>query len=104
MAGRARARRWPPPRRRSAHRRRWNGPFDAGYAAALGKRLITLPPPEHDHALKEVDRAALAVARKPEQVAERSSATRSQLWRRSRARQRLFGRPERGVGAGVAPA
>jgi hypothetical protein len=37
-------------------------------AAALGKPLITLHPPEHDHALKEVDRAALAVAREPEQV------------------------------------
>ena len=26
--------------------------------------------PEHDHALKEVDRAALAVAREPEQVVD----------------------------------
>ena len=48
--------------------RQWNAAFDAGYAAALGKPLITLHPPEHDHALKEVDRAALAVAREPEQV------------------------------------
>jgi hypothetical protein len=31
---------------------------------------VTLHPPEHDHALKEVDRAALAVAREPEQVVE----------------------------------
>ena len=30
--------------------------LDAGYAAALGKALVTLHPPEHDHALKEVDR------------------------------------------------
>jgi fumarate hydratase class II len=37
-------------------------------AAALGKPLITLHPEQHDHALKEVDRAALAVAREPEQV------------------------------------
>ena len=44
--------------------------IDAGYAAALGKSLITLHPPEHDHALKEVDRAALAVAREPEQVVD----------------------------------
>ena len=36
--------------------RQWNAAFDAGYAAALGKPLITLHPPEHDHALKEVDR------------------------------------------------
>ena len=48
--------------------RQWNAAFDAGSAAALGKPLITLHPPEHDHALKEVDRAALAVAREPEQV------------------------------------
>jgi YtoQ family protein len=48
--------------------RQWNAAFDAGYAAALGKPLITLHPTEHDHALKEVDRAALAVAREPEQV------------------------------------
>ena len=50
--------------------RQWNAAFDAGYAAALGKPLITVHPPEHDHALKEVDRAALAVAREPEQVVE----------------------------------
>ena len=50
--------------------RQWNAAFDAGYAAALGKPLITLHPPEYDHALKEVDRAALAVAREPEQVVE----------------------------------
>jgi YtoQ family protein len=48
--------------------RQWNAAFDAGYAAALGKPLVTLHPTEHDHALKEVDRAALAVAREPEQV------------------------------------
>jgi nucleoside 2-deoxyribosyltransferase len=34
----------------------WNAAFDAGYAAALGKPLVTLHPPQHDHALKEVDR------------------------------------------------
>ena len=50
--------------------RQWNAAFDAGYAAALGTPLITLHPPEHDHALKEVDRAALAVAREPEQVVD----------------------------------
>jgi YtoQ family protein len=48
--------------------RQWNAAFDAGYAAALGKPLITLHGEQHDHALKEVDRAALAVAREPEQV------------------------------------
>jgi YtoQ family protein len=50
--------------------KQWNAAFDAGLAAALGKALITPHPPEHDHALKEVDRAALAVAREPEQVVE----------------------------------
>jgi YtoQ family protein len=50
--------------------RQWNAAFDAGCAAALGKPLITLHPAEHDHALKEVDRAALAVAREPEQVVD----------------------------------
>jgi hypothetical protein len=44
--------------------------FGAGYAAALGRPLITPHPTEHDHALKKVDRAALAVAREPEQVVD----------------------------------
>ncbi len=48
--------------------RQWNAAFDAGYAAALGKPVITLHPPELDHALKEVDRAALGVARTPDEV------------------------------------
>ncbi|NRP25607.1 hypothetical protein XMM379_002306 [Aliiroseovarius sp. xm-m-379] len=50
--------------------RQWNAAFDAGYAAAKGKSLIILQQPVHDHALKEVDAAALAVARNPGQVAE----------------------------------
>jgi YtoQ family protein len=50
--------------------KQWNAAFDAGYAAALGTPIITLHPPEHDHALKEVDAAAKAVARAPEQVVE----------------------------------
>ena len=50
--------------------RQWNAAFDAGFAAALGKPIITLHPPEHRHALKEVDAAALAVAETPEQVVE----------------------------------
>ena len=48
--------------------KQWNAAFDAGYAAALGKRLITLHDPDLTHALKEVDAAALAVAESPEQV------------------------------------
>ncbi|MGI9019270.1 MAG: YtoQ family protein [Solirubrobacterales bacterium] len=50
--------------------KQWNAAFDAGFAAALGKPLISLHPPEHDHALKELDRAAMATAREPEQVVE----------------------------------
>lgn len=50
--------------------KQWNAAFDAGYAAALGKSLIILQPEEHDHALKEVNAAALAVARTPEQVVQ----------------------------------
>jgi YtoQ family protein len=50
--------------------RQWNAAFDAGMAVALGKPLVTLHPEQHDHALKEVDRAALAVAREPEQVVD----------------------------------
>lgn len=50
--------------------KQWNAAFDAGYAAALGKPLITLHDPSYTHALKEVNRAALAVASEPEQVVE----------------------------------
>ena len=69
--------------------RQWNAAFDAGYAAALGKALVTLHPPEHDHALKEVDRAALAVAREPEQVVDDPA---------------LRGRGDAGRALGAAPA
>jgi len=48
--------------------RQWNAAFDAGCAAALGKPYVTLHDVEFDHALKEVDRAAQATARTPEQV------------------------------------
>ncbi|MBZ8118351.1 YtoQ family protein [Roseovarius sp. LXJ103] len=50
--------------------KQWNAAFDAGYASAMGKSLIILQPPEHDHALKEVNAAALAVARTPEEVVQ----------------------------------
>ena len=48
--------------------RQWNAAFDAGYAAALGKSLVVMHGDDHQHALKEVDAAALAVAETPEQV------------------------------------
>ena len=44
--------------------------FDAGFAAALGKPIVTLHDPELTHALKEVDRAAMATAETPELVVE----------------------------------
>jgi YtoQ family protein len=50
--------------------RQWNAAFDAGYAAALGKQLIVIHPPEFTHALKELDGAAQAVVETPEQVVE----------------------------------
>ena len=50
--------------------KQWNAAFDAGYAAALSKKLIVLHPEEHTHALKEVDAAALAVCSDIEQVAD----------------------------------
>ena len=50
--------------------KQWNAAFDAGYAAALNKSLIILHEEEHNHALKEVDAAANATARTPEQVVE----------------------------------
>jgi len=50
--------------------KQWNAAFDAGYAAALGKSLIVMHPPEHQHALKEVDAAALAVVETPQQVVD----------------------------------
>ena len=48
--------------------RQWNAAFDAGFASALGTPLVVLHPEEFTHALKEVDAAALVVARDPEQV------------------------------------
>ncbi len=50
--------------------RQWNAAFDAGYAAALGKSLISMHDPELTHPLKEVDAAALAVAKTPEEIVE----------------------------------
>jgi len=50
--------------------KQWNAAFDAGYAAALGKSLIILHQDEHQHALKEVDAAALAVVKEPAQVVQ----------------------------------
>ena len=48
--------------------KQWNAAFEAGFASALGKSLIVLHVEEHQHALKEVDAAALAVASSTEEV------------------------------------
>ena len=50
--------------------KQWNAAFDAGLAAALGKPLIIMHQPEHAHALKEVDAAALAVVQTPAQIVD----------------------------------
>jgi YtoQ family protein len=50
--------------------KQWNAAFDAGYAAALGKSLIVMHGPDYQHALKEVDAAALAVVQTPQQVVD----------------------------------
>ena len=48
--------------------KQWNAAFDAGYAAALGKSLLIMHGADHQHALKEVDAAALAVVETPEEI------------------------------------
>ena len=48
--------------------KQWNAAFDAGYAAALNKSIIVIHNDDHQHALKEVDAAASAVASDNEQV------------------------------------
>ena len=50
--------------------KQWNAAFDAGYCAALGKPYITLHDENVIHALKEVDAAAMAWAKTPQQVVE----------------------------------
>lgn len=49
--------------------KQWNAAFDAGYAAALGKALVIMHGSDHQHALKEVDAAALAVVETADQIA-----------------------------------
>ena len=50
--------------------RQWNAAFDAGYASALGKPIITLHPPAISHMLKEVNASARVVCEDPEQVVD----------------------------------
>jgi len=48
--------------------KQWNAAFDAGYAAALNKSIIVIHNEDHQHALKEIDAAASAVASNTKQV------------------------------------
>ena len=48
--------------------KQWNAAFDAGYAAALSKSLIIMHGADDQHALKEIDAAALAVVKTPDEV------------------------------------
>ncbi len=48
--------------------KQWNAAFDAGYASALGKSIIIMHSADHQHALKEVDAAALAVVETPQEI------------------------------------
>ncbi len=48
--------------------KQWNAAFDAGYASALNKSLIIMHSEEHQHALKEVDAAALAVTKSVDEI------------------------------------
>lgn len=48
--------------------KQWNAAFDAGFAAALAKPLIIIHDDKNQHALKEIDAAALAVAKNIDEV------------------------------------
>jgi YtoQ family protein len=48
--------------------KQWNAAFDAGYAAALNKSIIVIHNEDHQHALKEIDASASAVASNTKQV------------------------------------
>ena len=48
--------------------KQWNAAFDAGYASALGKSIVVIHNDDHQHALKEVDASAAAVAKDQNQV------------------------------------
>ena len=48
--------------------KQWNAAFDAGYASALNKSIVVIHNEEDQHALKEVDASASAVAKDQHQV------------------------------------
>jgi len=48
--------------------KQWNAAFDAGYASALNKSIIVIHNDDNQHALKEVDASASAVAENQDEV------------------------------------
>ena len=48
--------------------KQWNAAFDAGYAIGLSKSLVVLHDEDHQHALKEIDASASAVASTVDEV------------------------------------
>ena len=48
--------------------KQWNAAYDAGYASALNKSLITMHDKDNEHALKEIDAAALAVTKSVDEI------------------------------------
>jgi len=50
--------------------KQWNAAFDAGFASAMDIPLIVIHQDEHQHPLKEVDAAALAVTKTPQEVVD----------------------------------
>ena len=48
--------------------KQWNAAFDAGYAIGLSKSLVVLHNEDNQHALKEIDASASAVASTVDEV------------------------------------
>ena len=48
--------------------KQWNAAFDAGYAIGFSKSLVVLHNEDHQHALKEIDASASAVASTVDEV------------------------------------
>ena len=48
--------------------KQWNAAFDAGYAVGLNKSLIIMHNENNQHALKEIDAAALAVVKNTNEI------------------------------------
>ena len=55
--------------------KQWNAAFEAGYAIGLSKSLVVLHNEEHQHALKEIDASASAIASTVDEVVKILSYT-----------------------------